>query len=209
MRIVGVVPARGVTTQGAPRREVYLPFSQHYEPSVIVLARGSGDVPVEPLRQALRAADPTLATLFIGDGALLGAIERVMLRAATTIAHALAAFALLLALAGLYGVLSHVVSLRNRELAVRVALGATGRRLAGMVVRDGMRPVVEGLLIALGTAMLVRKIMSVTAVEGLSTIDPMAFLVASALLAAGGLVACLLPASRAARTNPNVTLKQA
>ena len=208
MRIIGVVPSRAVTSRGDPVPEAYLPLSQHYEPNVIVLARGSRDLPVEPLRSALRSADPLLATAFIGDGARLGAIERVMLGTATAIGHGLAAFALLLALAGLYGVLSHVVSLRSRELAVRVALGATARRVATMVVRDGLRPVVEGLLIALGTAMVLRKVLSVTVAEGLSTIDPVAFLVASILLLIGGLAACLLPARRASRVDPNVVLKE-
>jgi ABC-type antimicrobial peptide transport system permease subunit len=187
---------------------VYLPLSQHYEPNAIVLARSSGDLPVEPLRRALRSADPLLATAFIGDGARLGAIERVMLGTATTIGHGLAAFALLLALAGLYGVLSHVVSLRSRELAVRVALGATAHRVATMVLRDGLRPVVEGLVIALGGAMLVRKVLSVTVAEGLSTIEPVSFLVATAVLLIGGFVACLIPARRASRIDPNVVLKE-
>ncbi len=208
MRVVGVVPARSVDQQGAARREVYLPLSQHDSPSLMFLAKGVSGVPVEPLRQAIRSADPLLATAFIGDGVRLGAVQRVMLGTATTIGHGLAAFALLLALAGLYGVLSHLVSLRMRELAVRVALGATARRIAGMVLRDGLRPVVEGLLIALGAATLIRKILSVTVVEGLSSIDPVAFVVAAVLLLAGGLAACLLPARRAARIDPNVVLKE-
>jgi ABC-type antimicrobial peptide transport system permease subunit len=101
-----------------------------------------------------------------------------------------------------------VVSLRSRELAVRVALGATARRVATMVLRDGLRPVVEGLLIALGVAMLIRKVLSVTVAEGLSTIDPAAFAVATILLLVGGLAACLLPARRASRIDPNVVLKE-
>jgi hypothetical protein len=208
MRVVGVVRSRGVTRSGEPRLEAYLPLSQHYEPNVIVLARGSDGLPVEPLRRALRSADPLLATAFIGDGARLGAIGRVMLGTATTIGHGLAAFALLLALAGLYGVLSHVVSLRSRELAVRAALGASARRIAGMVLRDGLRPVVEGLLIALGAAMLIRKVLSVTVAEGLSTIDPLAFVVAACVLTMAALIACLLPARRASRIDPNVVLKE-
>lgn len=208
MRIVGVVPSRGVTRSGEPRHEVYLPWSQRYEPNVAVLVGGTGDLPVEPLRRALRSRDPLLATAFIGDGARLGAIERVMLGTATTIGHGLAAFALLLALAGLYGVLSHVVSLRSRELAVRVALGATARRVAAMVLRDGLRPVIGGLLIALSTAMVIRKVLSVTVVEGLSTIDPVAFLLAASILFVGGLAACLLPARRASQVDPNVVLKE-
>lgn len=207
MRIVGVVPTRGLNGRGEPSPELYLPMAQHDEPWVAILARGGEEPPIEELRRAIRAADPTLATAFIGDGAVLGGIERVMLGAATTVAHGLAAFALLLAMAGLYGVLSHVVSLRSRELAVRVALGATGRRIASMVLRDGLRPVIEGLVIALGAAMLIRKVLSVTVAKGLSSIDPAAFVIATVLLLAAGLVACVLPALRAARVDPNVVLK--
>jgi len=68
--------------------------------------------------------------------------------------------------------------------------------------------VIEGLVIALGAAMLIRTILRITVAEKLSAIDPLAFVVAAVLLLTAGLGACLLPARRASRVDPNVALKE-
>jgi putative ABC transport system permease protein len=207
VRVLGTVASRESMSSDSRELTVYLPLSQHDESSVAILVRGSEELPVEPLRRALHSVDPQIAPAFIGDGSRLGAIERVALGTATTIAHALAAFALFLALTGLYGVLSHVVALRSRELAVRTALGASGRHITAMVVGDGLRPVAEGLLLAIVSALAIQKLLSVSLVASLTAIDLTAFSAAAGLLVAGGLAACLLPARRAARIDPNDVLK--
>lgn len=207
-RVIGVVPNRRVDHAGHDVAELYLPFAQRFDPNVALLARGGDGVPpVTALRDAVRRVDPALATAFIGDGALVGATEATMLRGAVTIMNSLAAFALLLAMAGLYGVLSHVVSLRSRELAVRVALGASARRIASMVLRDGLRPVGEGLALALLVAVIIRQGLRVTVIDDLSAIDPLAFGIVTLLAGGCGLLACLLPSRRAARVDPNAVLK--
>lgn len=208
MTIVGVVPGRETSRSGNRRRHLYLPFAQYYDPNVAVLVRADTDTPpVVPLQTVLRRVAPGLATAFLGDGALLTDTPNRIAGAVTLVAHGLAAFALVLAMAGLYGVLSHVVSLRTRELAVRSALGASATRIVRMVLRDGLRPVVEGMFIGLGAAMVIRQILRATVVDDLSAIDPVAFGVAVLLLVTAGLVACYLPARRASRVDPNVALR--
>jgi ABC-type antimicrobial peptide transport system permease subunit len=159
------------------------------------------------LRSAVRRAAPDVAVIFLGSGATLTGAFGAIVRVAIGVAWALACFALVLAMAGLFGVLSDVVSRRTREIGVRLALGADTRRIARMVFRDGLRPVVEGLLIGLGSAMVIRQLLRATYVEDMSAVDPAAFSAAAALLLAAGLAACYLPARRATRVEPNVALR--
>jgi ABC-type antimicrobial peptide transport system permease subunit len=121
----------------------------------------------------------------------------------------LAAFALLaltLAAIGLYGVLSYNVSQRRRELGVRAALGASRRDLVSLVVRQGLS--VTGLGLALGIAgaavlaQLLEKLLF-----GVSPLDAVAFAAAPAALLAVALVACLVPARRAAAVAPTEALR--
>ena len=110
-------------------------------------------------------------------------------------------------MAGLYGVLTHVVAGRTREIGLRIALGATRSSLMAMVLADGVRPVVEGLVIGLGAGAIARLAMRPVFVRLLPALDwwllfavPIPFLIA-ALIAAG------VPARRAAGVDPNVALR--
>ena len=207
--VVGVVPVREPARDGSNPHELYLPFAQHYDPNVLVLARTGGDAPpVAALRTALRNAAPALAMTFLGDGGMLTDTQQRLGWLVMAIAHGLAAFALLLAMTGLYGVLSHIVTLRTRELALRVALGATSTGIVRLVFRDGLRPVFEGLLIGLGGAILVRQVIRVTAVSTIPAIEVIPFVLAAGLLVTAGIAACYLPARRASKVDPNVALKE-
>jgi predicted permease len=207
-RIVGVVADGGDPARRSDAR-IYLPFTQAYESNVMVLAEAAGGSapPVEDLRAALRRIDPNLATQFVVPGAMvMDALPR-LLRSMAIATSSLAALALLFAMTGLYGVLSHVVTHRTREMAIRAALGADRRRIAVMVLKDGLRPVVEGLVIGLGVATIIRTIMQMTVARGLSSIDAAAFGLAAVVLIAAALAACWLPASRATKVDPNIALR--
>lgn len=206
--IVGIVPAGRTGRSGEPIKQVYLPFGQTYDPNVMVLAQAAGGPPVAALQETLRRVAPGLATAYVGDGAVLTSTPQRVFGTMTVLGSGLAAFALVLSMAGLYGVLSHVVAKRTRELAVRSALGATAGRIERLVLRDGLRPVLEGLAFGLAGAMLFRQILRVWVIDNLSPIDPAAFGLATLLLIASGLVACFVPARRAARVDPNVALKE-
>jgi putative ABC transport system permease protein len=128
-------------------------------------------------------------------------------RVLASIAGALGAFALLLSLAGLYGVLSHIVARRTRELGLRLALGATSDRVLCMILADGMRPVVAGLAIGLIAGTIGRGIFRAIVAGPMSIIDPVALALVPVPLLVAALVACYLPARRAAHVDPNVALK--
>jgi ABC-type antimicrobial peptide transport system permease subunit len=120
----------------------------------------------------------------------------------------LGALALILALAGLYGVLSHLVERRTREIGVRMALGAARTDMYRMVVRDGLRPVVAGVVIGLLIGVLVRRALTPFFARLLPTVDPAVMIVLPLLMLAAGVVAAYLPARRAARVDPNVALRE-
>ena len=130
----------------------------------------------------------------------------MFLRRAGIIAVCLGAVTLLLAVVGLYGVQSYIVAHRTREIGVRMSLGATGEEIRRMVLRDGYRPVLQGLAIGLfiGVAgrAIVRSFLTVT----VDVIDPRMLLVVPIPLLLAAFFACFLPAYRASRVDPNVAL---
>jgi ABC-type antimicrobial peptide transport system permease subunit len=92
-------------------------------------------------------------------------------------------------------------------MAIRAALGADRRAIAKMVLKDGLRPVAEGLVIGLGVATIIRTIMQMTVARGLSSIDAVAFGLSAMVLIAAALAACWLPARRATKVDPNIALR--
>jgi hypothetical protein len=127
-------------------------------------------------------------------------------RFALTVMVALATLAVALASVGLYGVLSYGVSQRQRELGVRAALGAARRDLVLLVVGDGLRVTVIGLAVGLVAAAALTRFMR-SALFGIEPLDAASFLGAPVLLAIVASVACLLPARRAASTDPAAALR--
>jgi ABC-type antimicrobial peptide transport system permease subunit len=117
-----------------------------------------------------------------------------------------AVLALLLAAIGLYGLLAYTVAQRMREIGVRIALGAEPRQVLFAMLSEGMRMVVAGLLIGGGAAWILTGAMR-KLLYGVQASDPATFAGASALLLAVGLLACYLPARRAASVDPMVALR--
>jgi predicted permease len=188
---------------------VYVPFSQHYEGRLVFSARTDGDPAglVPGIRQALSSADPNLAVAQATTGAALRGQENVFLQVSAGLTGILGGFALALALAGLYGALSHVVLRRRREIGLRMALGATRAQILNMVLRDGLRPVVAGIVLGLGLGMIARQWMASLLLRLLPAPDPFILAIVPALLLACGIAACLIPARRAARVDPNLALR--
>jgi putative ABC transport system permease protein len=124
----------------------------------------------------------------------------------TTLVSVFGALALALAAVGLYGVVAYVVRQREREITVRVALGAPRAGVLGLMVRQGMTPVAVGLAIGLAGALLVTRVLRSLLFE-VSVTDPVTFVGVAALLGAVALVASYLPSRRATRVDPAVTLR--
>jgi predicted permease len=208
--IVGVAADTDAGSVG--RRDhgiVYLPFAQHYEPAMSVIARTSGDPDalVRVLRTTANRVDPELAVVDAGTGTSLGGASNIALAIMSGTAGLLGLLALLLAMAGLYGVLTHAVAGRTREIGLRVALGASRARLIVMVLADGIWPVLGGLFIGLATGALARMAMRPLFVRLCPALDPLVLAAVPIAFLIAALIACYFPARRAARVDPNVALR--
>ncbi|MBO0862797.1 MAG: ABC transporter permease [Chloracidobacterium sp.] len=117
-----------------------------------------------------------------------------------------ATLALLLAVVGLYGVLSYMVLQRRHEIGVRIALGAQTRDVLGLVVREGMTLTLIGIAIGLMAAIGLTRLIE-TLLFSVSATDPLTFLVIALLFAMVALLACYLPARRATKVDPMVALR--
>jgi putative ABC transport system permease protein len=118
-----------------------------------------------------------------------------------------AALALLMAVIGLYGVMAYAVAQRRRELGVRMALGAQGRDVSWMVIREGMVLVLVGALIGLGGALALSRLIS-GLLYGVSAFDPSTLLALPALMTGVGLLAAYLAARRAIKVDPMIALRE-
>jgi predicted permease len=127
----------------------------------------------------------------------------------TTLTLSIASFlALILAAIGLYGVLSNVVADRNQELAVRMALGADGKDILGMIVLHGTRLVASGIVIGVAAAVGATRILD-HLLFGIAPVDPGIFMGMSAALILVGMLASYIPARRASKVDPIEALKDA
>jgi putative ABC transport system permease protein len=117
-----------------------------------------------------------------------------------------AALAMLLAAIGIYGVLSYAVTQRMREIGIRLSLGATRGRVMGEVLREGMRLAVVGVALGIGGALAAGKVLQ-SLLHDVEPRDPSIFAITGVFLAAVALIACYLPARRAARLDPVVALR--
>lgn len=191
------------------RAFVYLPFAQRYDPVLTIAARSTGDAAsaVRALREALRRADPDLAIDAIGTGRTMLSGPYVFLRAAGMAALGLGALTLLLAMVGLFGIQSHIVANRTREIGVRMSVGATAVQIKGMVLKDGYRPVLEGLGLGLFVGLSGRAIVRAYLDIDVSIVDPWMLLVVPVPLILAAFCASYLPAHRAAAVEPSSALR--
>jgi predicted permease len=211
LTIVGVVPGRVLRPRSQQHENtIYVPFALHTLSTVAVVARGriGSPPPTAPLSRALAAADPDIAVAFVSAADVVAQGPLAFAGYIVTALMTLAFLALGMATVGLYGVLSHVMARRTREIGIRVALGATPRAIATLVLRDGFRPILEGLFIGLATAAVIRYFMLRTMVqESVGSFDPVAVGLTLLLLSAAGAAACWLPARRATRITPTSALR--
>lgn len=210
--VIGVVSGiRDSLFDREPQRHIYLPSARNviFNTQVhIAMDRAPDATVLGALRDAAREVDPSLPVLaLVGfSDALDQSFEVWALRTGGRLFATFAIIALLLAVAGVYGVQAYRVTQRRRELGLRMALGASTRDTMAVVLRDGARVGLWGLGLGLVLAWGAGRLLQSILVE-VGGGDPSVF--GAALLALGGatLVACLLPALRASRLDPLVALR--
>jgi putative ABC transport system permease protein len=208
-QIVGVYQA---VRNGGPRGdfpEIDVPFAQSPWPGTAVGVRTS----IEPdalrstVATAVQSLDPDLAITDIRTmeqrvhESLAG--DRFM----AVLFGGFAAVALLLAALGIYGVMSFTVAQRTHEIGLRMALGAGRDRVLRHVLRDGMTTSLLGVLLGCGGAYLAGRAMK-SMLFGVDAVDPIAFAIVTGLLLGSAVLACLIPALRAASVDPMTALRQ-
>jgi len=129
-----------------------------------------------------------------------------LMRLAAQFAGALGGLGLLLAVVGVYGVISYAVNQRIHEIGIRMALGAQRENILGLVMVQGLKLVVSGLAAGLAIALAATRIVANLLVNT-AAVDPIAYAVATVLLVSVAALACYIPARRAMRTDPLVALR--
>jgi len=172
------------------------------------VVRAAGDPPaLEPaLRGALRSIDPEQPVFAVQS--MEDAVSRSLgnRRFNLYLLGGFAALAVLLAVVGIYGVMSYSVSQRTREIGIRMALGAAHGRVVGLVVSQGLKLAALGVAIGISGALALSGVVR-TLLYGVTATDPLTYgAIASALILVA-LGACWLPARRAARVDPVIALR--
>jgi putative ABC transport system permease protein len=204
--VVGDTKHYGLDT--ATREQIYQPFATAPIDAMTFLVQ-SDVAPVTlmaSLRQAVLAEDPeqTTARMRILEDVVAQSTARS--RFLTLLVGLLGVVALLLAATGVYALLAYRVTHRQREVGIRMALGATAGRIVGLCLREGLTPLLIGLSLGIATALSLAASMEVLLFET-STREPSVYLVAVTLLCLIGLLASVVPARRAARLDPVGTLR--
>ena len=207
--IVGLVPdlyVDGVENENP--EAVYIPYAQSDARFMSIVARARGDVMslTPAVRDAVASADSDIPIYFVESLEASMGKQTWFYRVFGTIFMIFGGVALFLAAIGLYAVMAFSVSNRIREFGVRMALGAQGTDVIGMVFRQGFVQIAIGLVIGIGLAAAVAGPLSIL-LYGVTARDPIIFGSVVLLLAATGLLACFIPARRATRVDPMVALR--
>ena len=209
VEVIGVVADvmyRDLTSEVGP--QMWRPLAQAYQPDLVLHARTAGDprAILASLRRAVSDLDPNLPVIRADLMENISANAITPHRVLSTALGATGFFTLALAMLGIYGVVGYSVSMRTREMGLRMALGAEPRRLLRMVLKEGfvlsLVGLVPGLLMTVVASHFLRAVLI-----GVSPLDPVAFGVGIALLLLAVMTASLVPGLRAARAHPMQSLR--
>jgi len=207
--VVGVVgDVKHFGLDAASKPELYLPYAQRPTPNQTLVVRAA----VEPtalvaaVRNEVRALDKDLPLYgirtmeeYLDESVAARRLNMLLL-------GVFAGIALVLAAVGIYGVISHSVTERTREIGIRLALGAQTRNVLTMVIGQGMKLALAGVLIGLGAALALTRLMEAL-LFGVSATDSLTFIGIALLLTVVALLACYIPARRATKVDPMVALR--
>ncbi|MPZ19382.1 MAG: FtsX-like permease family protein [Luteitalea sp.] len=212
--VIGVVGDVAIDPEGTVTRDVFHPHRQfavaanrNWALTYTVAAAVAPETLVPAARRELAALDPRL--VLYQPASLAASVGRgtAQRRFTTVVLASFAAAALALAALGLFGVLSYSVRQRRRELGVRMALGARRVDVRRLVLRDGAALTVSGIVIGLVVSVALTWLLASLLFE-VSPLDPVAFAAAALILGASALLACWIPARRAAAVDPMDGLRE-
>ena len=188
---------------------IYVPFWQSPWPSANVAVRTAGDPAAitSGVRAAIRSMDPDLPLAQVETMEQIVSDVHAGDRFTTVLFASFAGVALLLAVLGIYGVMAFLVAQRTHEIGLRIALGAGRRHVLQMVIGEGLRLAAVGLAIGMVGAWLVGRGMQ-SLLFGATSLDVTAFGVVAALMVLSAILACCIPARRAAWVDPIVALRE-
>jgi len=214
--IIGVAGSvRDTSLQAQPVRSVYYPQSISSDTllggpkrTMALVARTTGDVAAttRSLQRLVRELDPTLPTFEVHSMREVMEASIARLSFIMVVLGVAAAVTLALGIVGLYGVIAYIVTLRTRELGVRIALGAQPSAVAAMVTRQGLALSAAGIVVGLALVALVARFLR-SFLYGVAPTDPATLAGAAGLLLAFALLASWVPARRAARVDPMEALR--
>jgi predicted permease len=207
-QVIGVTRDNQIYQSGeTPPLKIYIPGATPGEMDTKVLVRTTTDAAAlkDLARREAYAIEPVLR-LKVKTFEEKIAGEQAIMSAASHGATALGVLALMLAVIGLYGVMAWLVVQRTREIGIRMALGAQAHNVLILVLSQGMKLVLLGLVIGIPASLAVARLLS-SLLVGLTTSDALTIAVVTVLLMGVTLVACYLPARRATRVDPLETLR--
>jgi putative ABC transport system permease protein len=188
--------------------EMYLPLGQ-YPTSFVTFALRTDTAPsslTAAAREQIRAVDPDLPVADVQTMNDVAADSISSRRAGMLLLTVFGGLALILAVAGIYGVMAHLVALRTSEIGIRMTLGAQPSSIMGLVLREGLAQALAGLAIGMAGGVLVMRTFRAMLFE-VNPADPITIAAVTVLLLAAATLACILPARRAMRVDPVEALR--
>ena len=208
--IVGVVaPIKFQSLEEDVTKEtIYHPFAQQAGNNLILVVKTDGDPTAltSAVREAVHAADPEQPVFDVKTMQQRMDTVAQSRKAPMLLLSLFSGVALLLAVLGVYGVLAFSVAQRTSEFGVRIALGATAGDIAGLVLRQGARLVLTGIVTGLAAYLALSQVVG-KLLYGVAATDPATLAIAPVVLALAALAACLLPVRKAVRVNPLEALR--
>ncbi|HTC88622.1 MAG TPA: ABC transporter permease, partial [Bryobacteraceae bacterium] len=211
LQIVGIAGnGKYVFIAEEPTPFFYVPLAQNYVSTRALQVRSSGrpETLLAPVQNVIHKLAPDLPIMDARTmkQTLEGQNGLSVFRAGATVAAEIGAIALILAVVGIYGIVSFSAAQRTREIGIRMALGGSARDVISLILQQGVRLVAVGLGIGLLAALGITRVMTRLLV-GVSPSDPLTYASVALLLAAIALAACWIPARRATHVDPNIALR--
>jgi putative ABC transport system permease protein len=209
LEVIGIAgDVRGVSLQKNPNPTVYLPYWQRDRAtmSLIVRTEMNPAAIASPVRDEIHRLDPEMPAAEFRTLDQVVADSVAMRRFQLALILLFGGLALCLAALGIYGVVSHTVAQRRNEMGIRMALGATGNDLKALVIRQGLAPVVFGLVVGFAGTVASGRLLN-SLLFGVAATDSVTLGAVAVLILSVAVAACYIPAARATRTDPLTALR--